>query len=347
MPAKSALLLASSLLGKGLSLQSSLKDEDLSLGSSLSDEGWLAGYGAAVRHIGNISVVTVETRASNPMRLPGRNTGDSDAMVTNPGAGAPWEFYRTKNGLMLKWINETMQKDPEQMAIMIDGGDMILGGCDEKFVWDKYRKILKASGGGPNMTLVMSGETACFPIEMDWHFRDNATWEQRRSAVNKQVENLADDWVLPWTPCGDKKQAPCDPVSKRAYRYPNWGFVMGPVKDLYGIFEFVYNKGGNPNKKRDTIDQMRAQWWMLWNDDKVTLDYTGSLVLSTHQMAWGMKDSEAPIEIVRDEKGKPMIRNKIINQPCCFAHGNGDGEGLINRMIIEMNNLTAAMDQRA
>jgi len=340
MPATSALLFASSFLGKGLSLQSSLKDEDVSLGGSLSDEGWLAGYGTAVRHIGNISVVTVETRASNPMRLPGRSTGDSDAMVTNPGAGEKWQFYRTKNGLMLKWIEEKMKKDPEAMAIMIDGGDMILGGCDEKFVWDKYRKILKASGGGPNMKMVMSAETACFPIEMDWHFRDNATWEQRRSAVNSQVENLADDWVLPWTPCGDKKQAPCDPVPRRAYRYPNWGFVMGPVKDLYPLFEFVYNKGGNPNKKRDTIDQARAQWWMLSNDDRITLDYAGSLVLSIHQMAHGRGASKAPIEIVKDERGKPMIRNKITNQPCCFAHGNGDGEGLINRMIIEMDNLT-------
>eukprot|EP00959_Pyramimonas_sp_CCMP1952_P441110 9234660-Pyramimonas_sp.AAC.1 len=68
---------------------------------------------------------------------------------------------------------------------------------------------------------------------------------------------------------------------------------MGPVKDLYPLFEFVYANGGNPNHKRDTIDQMRAQWWMLFNPDKITLDYTGSLVLSTHQMAWGRKDSEA------------------------------------------------------
>jgi len=344
MPAMSALLVSSlslPLLGQGLSVQS-LKDEELSLDSSINEEGWLAGYGTAVRHIGNISVVTVETRANNPMRLPGRNSGaNSDAMVTNEGAGAPWQFYRTKNGLMLKWIEEKMKEDPEAMAIMIDGGDMILGGCDEAFIWDKYRKIMQASGG-PNMTLVMSAETACFPHEMDWHFRDNSTWEKRRSAVNSQVENLADDWVLPWTPCRDWKQAPCDPEPKRAYRYPNWGFVMGPVKDLQPLFKFVYNNGGHPKKSGDTIDQMRAQWWMLFRPHKITLDYTGSLVLSIHQMAWGRKDSEAPIEIVKNETGKPWIRNKITNQPCCFAHGNGDGEGLINRMIIRMNNLTGA-----
>jgi len=328
------------ILAQGLSVQS-LKDEELSLDSSVNEEGWLAGYGTAVRHIGNISVVTVETRASNPMRLPGRIPG-GNAMVTNAGAGAPWQFYRTKNGLMLKWIEEKMKKDPDAMAIMIDGGDMILGGCDEAFVWDKYRKIMQASGG-PDMTLVMSAETACFPHEMDWHFRDNSTWETRRSAVNSQVENLADDWVLPWTPCRDWKQAPCDPEPKRAYRYPNWGFVMGPVKDLQPLFKFVYNDGGHPKKgKGDTIDQMRAQWYMLWHANKITLDYTGSLVLSMHNMVWGRPDSEAPIELLKDEKGKPWIRNKIINQPCCFAHGNGDGEGIVNRMIIQMNNLTGA-----
>jgi len=340
MPAKSVLLLVSSLLGQGRCLQNSLQDEGLSLEGSIIDEDWLDGYGTGVRHIGNISVVTVETRAGNPMRLPGRSSGNSsDSMVTNVGAGEPWRFYRTKNGLMLKWIKDAVQKDPEAMAVMIDGGDMILGGCDENFIWDKYRQILQASGGGPNMTLVMSAETACFPWDMGWRFRSSAFWEQRRSKVDSQVENLTDDWVLPWTPCGDKKIAPCDGKASRAYRYPNWGFVMGPVKDLEPLFTWVYNKGG----KKGELDQLRAQWWMLTNPDRITLDYTGSLVLSIHQMAWGRPDSQAPIEIVRNEKGQPMIRNKILGQPCCFAHGNGDGEGLINRMIVEMKNLTGAV----
>lgn len=340
MPTKSALLFASSLLGQGLCLQSSLKDEDLSLEDGISDEDWLDGYRTGVRHIGNISVVTVETRAGNPMRLPGRLSGNSsNSTVTNVGAGEPWKFYRTKNGLMLKWIDDAMKKDPEAMAIMIDGGDMIFGGCDETFIWDKYRQILRASGGGPNMTLVMSAETACFPWDMGWRFRENAFWEQRRSAVDSQVENLTDDWVLPWTPCGDHKIAPCDGKAKRAYRYPNWGFVMGPVKDLKPLFTWVYNDGG----KKGELDQLRAQWWTLSNPDRITLDYTGSLVLSIHQMAYGRPDNQAPIQIVRNEKGQPEIRNKILGQPCCFAHGNGDGEGLINRMIVEMKRLTGAV----
>jgi len=339
MPAKSALLLVSSFLGQGRCLQSSLKDEDLSLDGIVIDEDWLDGYGVGVNHIGNISVVTVETRAGNPMRLPGRSSGNSsDSTITNVGAGEPWRYYRTKNGLMLKWLQDAKQKDPEAMAIMIDGGDMILGGCDEQFIRDKYGQILQASGGGPNMTLVMSAETACFPVDMGWRFRENAFWEQRRSAVDSQVENLTDDWVLPWTPCGDKKVAPCDAKASRAYRYPNWGFIMGPVKDLEQLFTWVYHGG-----KKGELDQGRAQWWMLTNPGRITLDYTGSLVLSIHQMAYGRPDNQAPIEIVRNEKGQPIIRNKILGQPCCFAHGNGDGEGLINRMIVEMKNLTGAM----
>ncbi|CAK0872511.1 unnamed protein product [Prorocentrum cordatum] len=342
MSAKSVLLrlLAPSLIVKGLCLQSSQKDEDLLREGIISEEDWLDGYKAGVRHIGNISVVTVETRAGNPMKLPGRNAGNSsDSMVTNVGAGEPWKFYRTKNGLMLKWLEDAVQKDPEAIAIMIDGGDMILGGCDEAFIRQKYGQILKASGGGPDMTLVMSAETACFPWDMGWRFRESALWEQRRSAVDSQVENLSDDWVVPWSPCGDHKIAPCDGKSSRAYRYPNWGFVMGPVRDLKPLFEWVYNNGG----KKGELDQLRAQWWMLSNPDKITLDYTGSLVLSIHQMAWGRPDSQAPIEIARNEEGQPVIRNKILGQPCCFAHGNGDGEGLINRMIGEMGKLTAAV----
>ncbi|CAK0801234.1 unnamed protein product, partial [Prorocentrum cordatum] len=230
-----------------------------------------------------ISIVTVETRAGDPMRLPGRNSGNnSDAEVENLGAGQPWNYYRTKNGLMLEWLSKAVEKDPDAMAIMIDGGDMVFGGCDESFLMSKYQKILSASGGGPNMKMVMGAETACFPFHNAKFFRDNSTWEGRRSAVNRQVENLADDWVLPWSPCGDTKIAPCDPEPQRAYRYPNWGFVMGPVKDLQPLFEFVYNQGSN-----QVLDQALAQWWMVTHPDRITLDYAGSMVLSLHQWPTG------------------------------------------------------------
>jgi len=350
MAVRTALVLVflSSLCEQGLALQSSpLKDDDIGLDDDVdhTDESFddemrqmYAMFRAGVRHIGNISIVTVETRAGDPMKLPGRNAGvDADASVKNVGVGHPWKYYRTKNGLMLKWINETFQKDPDTMAIMIDGGDMVFGGCDEKFLWRKYKEILNASGGGRNMKIVMSAETACYPINMGWRFRENTTWEQRRSAVNKAVENLPDDWVLPYTPCSDKKVAPCD-VENRAYRYPNWGWVMGPVKDLLPLFEFVYNKG-----RRGSNDQERAQWWMLSNPDRVTLDYAGSLVLSTHQMAHGRPESEAPLEIKVDERHQPFILNKITKQPCCFAHGNGNGEAFIGSLSRRMNNLTGAV----
>lgn len=340
MPTRLTLSLASALtlalFRQGLALQSSLqRDEDL----DNDDDDDSTGYTTAVRHIGDIKVVTVETRAGDPMKLPGRLTGEhEDTTVTNVGAGQKWKYYRTKNGLMLKWINETIEKDPNTMAIMIDGGDMVYGGCDEKFLMSKYNNILKASGGGPQMNLVMSAELACFPLEMGWYFRDNKTWEARRTAVNSQVENLKDDWVDQYAPCSDHKIAPCDAKDRRGYRYPNWGFVMGPVKNLKPLFEFVYNKG-----QRGQLDQMRAQWWMLSNFEKITLDYSGSMVMSIHNMAHGRQASEAPIELTKDKQGKPFILNKVTNQPCCFAHGNGNGEALVTQMARQMNNLTGAM----
>jgi len=339
------LVFVSSLCEQGLALQSSpLKDDlgnDVDNTDESSDDVMLemyARYRTGVRHIGNINIVTVETRAGDPMKLPGRNAGvHADTSVNNVGVGEPWKYYRTKNGLMLKWINETFQKDPGTMAIMIDGGDMVFGGCDEGFLWWKYGQILKASGAGPNMKIVMSAELASFPIEMGWRFRENTTWEQRRSAVNKQVENLPDDWVLPYTPCSDKMFAPCD-SENMAYRYPNWGWVMGPVRDLLPLFEFVYNKG-----IKGSMDQSRAQWWMLSHPDRVTLDYAGSLVLSTHQMAHGRPESAGPLEIKMDKRNQPFILNKITKQLCCFAHGNGNGEALIGSLSRQMNNLTGAV----
>jgi hypothetical protein len=345
-----ALAFASALAGQGLGLHGSLHEgarweSDGARGGGLEhdEDAWIAGYQTAVRHIGSISVVTVETRAGDPMRLPGRNSGNnSDAKVRNLGAGQPWNYYRTKNGLMLKWLSEAIEKDPDAMAIMIDGGDMVFGGCDESFLMSKYQKILSASGGGPSMRMVMGAETACFPFHNAKFFRDNSTWEARRSAVNREVENLADDWVLPWSPCGDTKIAPCDPKPERAYRYPNWGFVMGPVKDLQPLFEFVYNQGSN-----QVMDQALAQWWMVTHSDRITLDYAGSMVLSLHQMAYGRADSQAPLEVKRGkwmakEKGGPFILNRITNQPCCFAHGNGDGVAFINRIARSMNKLAGA-----
>ncbi|CAK0801237.1 unnamed protein product, partial [Prorocentrum cordatum] len=294
MPPRAALplaaALASTLAGRGAGIHSSLREHGqrhrgAAGGGGLGHGGGAgaAGHRAAVRHIGSISIVTVETRAGDPMRLPGRNSGNnSDAEVENLGAGQPWNYYRTKNGLMLEWLSKAVEKDPDAMAIMIDGGDMVFGGCDESFLMSKYQKILSASGGGPNMKMVMGAETACFPFHNAKFFRDNSTWEGRRSAVNRQVENLADDWVLPWSPCGDTKIAPCDPEPQRAYRYPNWGFVMGPVKDLQPLFEFVYNQGSN-----QVLDQALAQWWMVTHPDRITLDYAGSMVLSLHQWPTG------------------------------------------------------------
>jgi len=342
------LVFVSSLCEQGLALQSSpLKDDDLELDDDVDDTDesfddemleMYARYRTGVRHIGDINIVTVETREGDPMTLPGRNAGDhADTSVKNVGVGHPWKYYRTKNGLMLKWINETFQEDPGTMAIMIDGGDMVFGGCDEKFLWWKYKEILKASGAGPNMKIVMSAELACYPIDMGRYFRESTAWEQRRSAVNKQVENLPDDWVLPYTPCSDKKAAPCD-KKNRAYRYPNWGWVMGPVKDLLPLFEFVYNKG-----KKGSMDQRLAQQWMLSYPDRATLDYAGSLVLSTHQMAHGRPESAGPLEIKMDKMHQPFILNKITKQPCCFAHGNGNGEGFIGSLARQMNNLTGAV----
>jgi len=349
MAVRTALVLvfASSLCEQGLALQSSPQDDDIDLDNDVDntdeffDDEMLdmyARYRAGVRHIGDISIVTVETRAGDPMKLPGRNAGsDADTTVKNVGEGHHWKYYRTKNGLMLKWINETLQKDPETMAIMIDGGDMVFGGCDEKFLRWKYEEILKASGGGRNMKIVMSAELASFPNGMARRFRENTTWEQRRSAVNKQVENLPDDWVLPYSPCSDKKIAPCD-KHNMSYRYLNWGWVMGPVKDLQPLFEFVYNKG-----IRGSMDQERAMWWMLGNSDRATLDYASSLVLSTHNMVHGRPESHAPLEIKMDERHQPFILNKITNQPCCFAHGNGNGERFTNSLSRQMNNLTGVV----
>jgi len=316
----SLLAAALALPAAGLSLQGS---------SASAAEGRLA-----VNQIGKIQIVTVETRGPNPLKLPGRTPGAGDTpYVTNVGAGQPWHFYRTKNGLMLEWLKA--HKDPDTIAIMIDGSDMILGGCNESFIMQKYEDTLQASGGGANMTMVMSAETACFPHEMDWHFRDNATWENRRKNVTNRVANLPENWLKPWTPCADKKKAPCDTVP--AYRYPNWGWVMGPVKSLTPLFEYVYNQGHK--KGNDNLDQARAQWWMLWHPDRITLDYTGSLVLSIHQMAYGRPDHHAPIELRKDWHGHPWVHNKILNQPCCFAHGNGDGEGLVTRMMRKMDNM--------
>lgn len=185
------------------------------------------------------------------------------------------------------------------------------------------------------MTMVMSAETACFPQNMAWRFRENASLESRRVAVSKAVENLTADWVRPWAPCADKKVAPCD--SQPAYRYPNWGWVMGPVKSLKPLFEFVYHGGA-----RHELDQERAEWWLYTNQDKITLDYAGAMVLSTHQMIHGRPDDQAPLELKMNKRGQPWILNKITGEPCCFAHGNGNGEGFINRMMERMNNLTGA-----
>lgn len=313
-----------------LQVSAGAEDADDDADADSDAEGLLSGYQARARDIGLIKVVTVETRAGDPMKLPGRNAGTGDtSMVKNVGAGEKWHYYRTKNGLMLKWINETIERNPDQLAIMIDGGDMVFGGCDEAFLMRKYTATLEASGGGPNMTVVMSAETGCYPKDMGKMFRKSADLEARRARVAHEVSNLTADWVKDHAPCTDRRVAPCD--ASPAYRYPNWGWVMGPVKSLKPLFEFVYHDG-----RRGELDQERAEWWVMAHQDHITLDYAGSMVLSTHQMVHGRPESEAPVQIRVNDKGEPWIANRITGEPCCFLHGNGNGEGFVNKMMKEM-----------
>merc|ERR1740138_314009 len=84
-----------------------------------------------------------------------------------------------------------------------------------------------------------------------------------------------------------------------------------------------------PEFRNNWHDQGAATLYMAANPNKLTLDYTGSIVLNMHQM----KLNES-LEIMGG-----LFINKVTGVPQCFIHANGPALFKLNRSLIAYQSL--------
>merc|ERR1719210_54105 len=132
----------------------------------------------------------------------------------------------TKNKLFLQWLQDAESSNPDEVAILLDGTDQIWGGCTMQEIMKRYSDTVSASGG---VKLIASAAMGYYP-NVPGHKQRYAAAKltNRRKAILKK-HGLQRDWVAPYEHCINNP-GPCS--NPPEYQYLNYGFMMGPVRDL-------------------------------------------------------------------------------------------------------------------
>jgi len=253
--------------------------------------------------------LTIETRTSERLiQMP----GSTWRTIWNYGVGQPWKGFRTKPSLYLAALQGLAKTDPQRIAIMTDS-DILDGGCTDRDLVDRYRKLVNASGGAP---VVVSGDVNQYPAIPSGKEKFNTTFGGQRAKVMRAFGLSA-----------DAMDAYKEPKKATTYGFVNSGFVMGPIVELEEILRCVLEMGldrdclahpecprtqkGN-GKECCFDDQLGWTRCSLMHPDKVTIDFPGALVISTFALK----------VMVRIEQGR--LVSDITNGTQCFVHSNGD-----------------------
>lgn len=285
-------------------------------GSGWRQEWDLAGRGA------NTELLTVETRNAAPMialhGLPGRT-------LHNVGIGGSWHGFVTKVRHYKEAVDVRAGRSPEDLVVLTDS-DVAYGGCGEANLLGMYRKIVSASGGAP---VVVSADANQYPPIDQGLARFRAPhFAARRKAVMSafglDVHALDPFFAQPVVPGAV-------PIAID-YAFVNSGFIMGPAREVSAVLQCMLDEGwdkecvdsanrhGDPKLtprkvagvgKQTCFDDQRAlSICALKNPSKITVDYTGNLMMTTYGLHNMFK--------VTPE----AVINTITGARQCFIHAN-------------------------
>lgn len=238
-----------------------------------------------------IRLATVETRRpEGDFPVPGARGWS----FTNLGAGKKWTGMVTKVDLYLAFARKWARRDPSQLLILADGGDVGFGGCDLDELWYSYHAVTGSSGGA---RVVAGGDNSIWPHVLRRHAERYKPLVADRLAI-LDAFGLREDSFHPYQEFG-------------LYAYVNSGFIMGPARELESILGCMRDAGwGVAPGKFD--DQYALTECMFRHPRKITVDYTGSIVLDM----MGFKH-----DILHAHRG--AIYNRVTGRRQCFVHGNG------------------------
>jgi len=284
-----------------------------------------------------IQVITVETRTTDSSYpVP----GVPGAKFTNLGAGQEWHGLFTKPKLFKQWLDN--HPDPNKVIVFADSADVLFGGCSQEQLMDNYRATVAKSGGVP---VVMGAELGLDPPPSGAYTDIHKQFGDRRKKV-QEIMALEDASYGDAAVCEIKRSDPkrCYVPSQQKVKEGHWpcagpcswppaltflnsGFIMGPVWAMREVAAGMIEHEELPVDApfRDNWhDQGAATLYMAANPNKLTLDYTGSIVLNMHQM----KLNES-LEIMGG-----LFINKVTGVPQCFIHANGPSLFKLNRSLI-------------
>lgn len=302
-----------------------------------------------------IEVFTVATRMNKTLEIP----GSPRVALNNLAGDEEWKYRaRTKNLVFQDYLDAHMDT-PDKVVIMVDGGDVVFGGCDPKKFREYYEKVVNASGGAK---LVLGAEMGCYP-ENEWHdcfdlIHNQEPFESTRQSVLKEFGftvrkpdkakavirlNAVNSWVpQPTTPtpsppgddmygnqtiCHVGHYHPTWCSQPPRYQFANYGFAMGPVREIKKLVDEVNMR---QEQKPMTIDQGVVVQYHRKHPDLVTLDYSGSLMLSMHNFE-GDVNGRIPEWLTMNQEQKNVF-NQRSGRVACFLHGNGRAKPVVDKM---------------
>jgi len=246
-----------------------------------------------------VRFATVETRTYTQSFL---LSGKHGPCIKNLGVNKAWRGYFTKMILFQAFVRREMHKrGPDQLLALIDGADVMFGGCEPRDLVQRYWRVRNLSNGA---TVVAGAENCNWPPTIGdtgryWNIR------QRRLHMMKE-QNLSEDPYASWY--RGPKHDYCN-----GYFHANSGFLMGPAADLLQVLRCMAGLGRGKTDLDDTLydDQRGLVECLFRHPDKITLDYTGSIVLDM----FGFNS-----DIVR--QAGPRLINQVTNTTQCFIHTN-------------------------
>jgi hypothetical protein len=243
----------------------------------------------------------------------GQAVNHLNGMVNPTGATTVWGWQRHRYFALKAWM---ATKNDDDLIAILASGEVLFAGCNESTLREKYDLVVRADGvGGP---IVMAAELSPLHPDLAYHYNSPLAvnnWSDHIETMRISHHNDAEiavnsDWATSYatTPCTD---GVC--TVPPTYKFANPSFIMGPVGDIETMFEGMAEWA-------DTDYRLINQWY-LRNYDMVSLDFTGVLVMSLHNMHL----TNLPVE-VEDVAGSKRFKNKLSSTGAsvCFVHGGGN-----------------------
>lgn len=269
--------------------------------------------------LGEVVVVAVDTGPAGASPL--ARTCDVEVL----GAGRNWTGLQMKSQLLAEFVGATAEREPEQVVVLVDGSDVLFGGCSGDELLRHFQSTVDATGA----KVVLGAELGAYPDEQLQSLDGNRTFQDKMRAV-LSAHHLPDRPYTAYTGCKMPREpgnwGQCSEPPR--YQFVNSGFYMGRARDLVPVLEAI--RGG-----RDENDQVNAVSHQLQNPDTVVLDYSGALVLNLHEF----KDVDSLLKVERrvGTREGMAVRNAVTGNLQCFVHGNGWGKRafeLLSRRLL-------------